>query len=73
MEPWDYLLVVSGSFVGFSLEKRLEWRDKGGWRCRVLPNKQERQHYRIEVYASGAFEALEAAYKELVRIREENG
>ncbi len=48
----DDLVKVSTRFAGFSLERRQEWVATNGseWRLRILPNKQERQNYRIEVY-----------------------
>jgi hypothetical protein len=51
---------LASRFAGFSLEKRREWT-QGPWRCRILPNKAERQDYRIEAYAATAAEAVQAA------------
>lgn len=66
----ELLNYLSERFSGFSLEKRLEWQLKWGtpWRCRVLPNKQERQDYRAECYGTTALEALQKAWEWLKKM-----
>ncbi len=62
----DLLWKIAERFSGFSLERRIEWKN-GPYRVRVLPNKQERQDYRIEVYGK----TLRGVIDESVRLIEE--
>lgn len=55
---------IATRFSGFSLERRTEWKH-GPWRVRILPNKQERQDFRIEVYGETADAAMEKAAEAL--------
>jgi hypothetical protein len=57
-DPWGVMTALAGRFAGFSLEKRQEWQPTP-WRIRLLPNKAERQEYRIELFAVSPEEALE--------------
>ena len=58
----EKLEYISKRFVGFSLEKREEWRSTGRWRCRILPNKQERQNYRIQVHGETLEEVVSLTF-----------
>ena len=61
-------------FSGFDLQKRLEWKHSGlgEWRVRILPNKAERQDYRIEEYSESPEGAIAKAIEKMQQIREEN-
>lgn len=65
---WERLEIIANRWSGFSLEKRLEWqhlRDQS-WRIRILPNKNERFHYRFESYAESAEAAITLAWDYMV-------
>lgn len=60
---------ISGCFSGFDLQRRAEWT-QGPWRLRMLPNKDTRQDYRVEVYGETMGFVVRAAYEHYVATQE---
>lgn len=61
---------LSNRWSGFSLEKRFDWVKP--WRAKIIPNKQERQDYRLTEYGDSPYEALTALEESVKEVDQAN-
>lgn len=63
-------LALSERFEGVDLQCRRQWRNAeqalGGWRARLVTNKNSRNHFRLEAWGTSAEEAA-AKFLELFK------